>query len=121
MLDLTPFSGGSDRFYAYDFGDIRIGVITNGVKYIADECGAGWFIDVIMSYQTIAFKNTTPFQVWTLSSDGKGGAVIECEDGDENRVLAQGVEFTDFPFDRVEDGKITMWFTDATLLLPCEY
>jgi hypothetical protein len=121
MLDLTPFSGGSDRFYAYDIGKLRIGVITNGVKYIAEECEAYWFVDIVMSYQTIAFKAKQPFQVWMLKSNGKGGAIAECEDGNENQVLTQKIGFTDFPFDRVEDGKVTMWFTDDTLLLPCEY
>jgi hypothetical protein len=121
MIDLTPFCGGSERIYPYTFGSLRIGVITDGAKYIADECKAFWFIDLIMSYQTAAFKANNPFQVWIIKSDGKGGAIAECEDGNENHVLTQKIGFTDFPFERVEDGIVKMWFTDDTLLLPCEY
>ncbi len=121
MLDLTPFSNGSDKFYAYSFGSSRIGVYTNGVKYVADECKAYWYIDLIMSYQTMKFKSKNPFQVWILKSDDKGGAVAICEDGNSNHILTQKIEFTNFLFNEIEDGELKMWFTDETLFLPCEY
>lgn len=121
MLDLTPFSNGSDKFYAYTLGTTRVGVFTDGVKYVADKCGAYWLIDVIMSYQTKEFKEKNPFQVWILTSDGCEGAKAVCEDGNENHVLSQNIEYSDFPFDEVKNGKMAMWFADDTLLLPCEY
>jgi hypothetical protein len=121
MLDLSPFAGGSDKVYAYNFSLGDKIVITNGVKYIADKCGAYWFVDIIISYQTHDFKDKNPFQTWTLESNNKDGAVVTCEDGNENKILTKEIPFTDFPFERIENGKITVWFTDNTILLPCEY
>jgi hypothetical protein len=121
MLDLNQFYGGSSQFYQHTVLGTKLGVYTNGVKYIADECEAYWLIDLIMSYQDIEFPAKYPFQVWTLKGDGKSGAIAECEDGDGNHILTQNIGFTDFPFNEVENGTITMWFTDRTLLLPCEW
>jgi hypothetical protein len=121
VLDLSCFSNGSDNFYAYNFGRTRIGIYTDGVKHIADVCGAYWLIDLIMSYQTPKFKAKNEFQVWILKSNGKGGAIAVCEDGDGNKVITQKIGFSDFPFKKVENGEMKMWFTGGTLLLPCEY
>lgn len=38
----------------------------DGVKYMADEAGAYWLLDIIASYQTDAKIRREPFQVWEL-------------------------------------------------------
>lgn len=43
-------------------------------------------------------------------------AVLLCEDGNDNFVTKQEIEFTDFPLE-----EISFYFTDNVLLLPSEY
>ena len=57
--DLDQFTGTS-QYYQYMAG-LKL---TDGVKYIADEAGAYWLLDIIASYQTDAKIRREPFQVW---------------------------------------------------------
>ena len=56
---------GSETFYKSTFKTM---IYTEGIKYIADSCGAYWLIDFIESYQS-KLKNCE-FQVWTLEKEG---------------------------------------------------
>ncbi|MCH7559291.1 MAG: hypothetical protein IIB56_17810 [Planctomycetes bacterium] len=57
--DLDQFTGTS-QYYTYMAG-LKL---TDGVKYMADEAGAYWLLDIIASYQTDAKIRREPFQVW---------------------------------------------------------
>jgi hypothetical protein len=88
---------------------------TDGAKYVADEAGAHWLLDIIATNQMTPAVKAEEFQVWKLTvANGKGRVV--CEDGNDNVVFSQDIDFTDFP----EPG-ITLWFTDNVILLPSEY
>ena len=89
---------------------------TDGMKYIADECGAYWIHDLVASYQigrSKAPQRCNGFQCWRLRSDGKGGAYAECftdEPFDKaTRVVQQHIEYCSFPFDRLGSDTFDFW------------
>ena len=105
---------GSQSVYRY-FGNI---VITEGVKDMADICGAYWLLDIAVSYQCEENVQKESFQVWSLNlHEHDDGAIVTLTDGNYNEILTQDIPYTDFPLQR----GITLWLIDRTLLLPSEY
>ena len=97
-------------------------LITDGVKLVADEFGAYWMIDLILSYQTREFKKKNHddgyfIQHWTLEvKDGIGLAYMNFNHGGTN-VIEQKIPFTDFPM-----GKFLWTYNsyDSVICLPAE-
>jgi hypothetical protein len=56
------------------------------------------------------------FQVWTLKVNDDRTASLFCDDGNDNIVYTQHIEFTDFPLDEIK-----FYSTDNVILLPSEY
>lgn len=116
--DLHQFTGTS-QYYLYLAG-LKL---TDGVKFMADEGGAYWLLDIIASYQTKQKIRSEPFQVWELKllpkdeATGRQPAVVTMKT-DTNRPLLveQQIPYTDFPLD-----SITLWLVDGVILLPSEY
>ena len=83
-------------------------ILTDGAKYVADSCGAYWLMDIISSWQTVKTVREEYFQCWkmTVHTDKNGGksATIICEDGNNNFLCKQNIEYTNFPL-----GEITLW------------
>lgn len=103
---------GTDNWYRHPL--FRRFLYTDGVKFLADSCGAYWFIDNIFSYQLLNNVKTEEFQVWTMRVAGSE-AVVTCEDGNDNQVFTANIEFTDFPLE-----EITLWLENDVLMLPGE-
>ena len=106
-------SNGSETFYRHNISKI---LYTDGVKEIADDCGAYWLIDLIISHQTNKAVKEEPFQVWDLKREKGSQFSILCTDGNHNKVTSQEIEFSDFPYDLA-----TIWLVEGCLMLPCEY
>lgn len=112
LQDIGQFTG-SENWYKHAL--VRSVTYTDGAKYVADEAGAHWLLDIIATNQMTPAVKAEEFQVWKLVvADGKG--MVVCQDGNDNDVFSQAIDFTDFP----EPG-ITLWFTDGVILLPSEY
>lgn len=112
-------------------------VYTDGVKYLADSCGAHWLIDLVASYQ----PRPEPFQIWRLTmlpeEEGEPMAIVEMGE-DTNRdgrlvywrnervgdlshatvgpAIRQMIEYTDFP---LSEG-ITLYYENGVLMLRSE-
>ncbi|MDR1020435.1 MAG: hypothetical protein LBL73_06730 [Synergistaceae bacterium] len=94
--------------------------ITDGVKAMAELCGAFWLVTAVASWQLKETVRRESFQVWKLVLDSdkdSGGAVLIGEDGNDREIARQEIEYTDFP---LSEG-ITLYFTDGILLLASEY
>ena len=94
---------------------------TEGVKYLAEEAGAYWLIDVVASYQNERVITQNPdlvhFQLWELAvHEDKSATVTMRADSDQPAIVTQEIEFTDFPLDHV-----TLYVCGGMLLLPSEY
>jgi hypothetical protein len=112
--DLTQFTGTETWFR---HGINRDVLFTEGVKYLADEGGAYWLLDAIAIAQF--HENAVAgeaFQVWKLIINADRTASVTCDDGNNNIVYTQRIEYTDFPLDEIK-----LYFTDNVILLPSEY
>ena len=112
--DLRQFTGTENW---HRFGINRKVLCTDGAKYVADEGGAYWLLDAIAIAQLYEKSVTGEgFQVWTLKVKDDRTASLICDDGKDNIVYTQHIEFTDFPLDEIQ-----FYFTDNVILLPSEY
>ncbi len=92
-------------------------LFTDGAKYVADEGGAYWLLDIIATAQRYDKRVAAErFQVWRLSVRPDNMAKVTCEDGNSNTVYTQELEFTDFPV-----CGITLWFSNNVIYLPSEH
>lgn len=111
-IDLTQFYGTE----AYHPTSFRTMSVTDGVHYLREKAKCYWLIDVIESWNMCDTKvKGNEFQVWKFVKKEKGG-VITCEDGNNNEIARQEIEYTDFPMDRV-----TLWVSGDVIMLPSEY
>ena len=101
---------GTENYYKHWLG-IQY---TDGVKYVAEEANAYWLIDAIASYQS-KLKHE-PFQTWTLKGNHDKSWTLSATDGNENLLVKQEIEFSDFPL-----NKIDLYLSDKILMLTSEY
>jgi hypothetical protein len=96
---------------------IRSVLFTDGAKYVADQGGAYWLLDIIaIAQQHDKRVSAEEFQVWKLSVAKDRSATVLCEDGNDIVVYSQPIPFTDFPLE-----KITLYFANNVIHLPSEY
>lgn len=94
-------------------------LLTDGAKFVADQCGAYWLMDLIGSYQARFLKAGEYFQVWKLEIKGTKGTVT-CEDGNGKKLARQSIAWTDFPLDEIK--LYAVWDGEyLVILLPSEY
>jgi len=92
-------------------------VLTDGAKFVADEAGAYWLMDAIAS--NVGSYKAEGFVVVKLVKTGDA-ALLTLEDGNDNILARQDIEYTDFPLDDVTLYVIkqdALW----VILLPSEY
>ena len=106
-------SNGSENFYVQKPSLI---LYTDGVKSMAESCGAYWLIDLVVSYQGNREINLQRFQVWELKREMEDAFLVAATDGNNNQIASQKIPFSDFPYDTV-----TLWLVDGCIMLPTEY
>jgi hypothetical protein len=89
---------------------------TEGVKAMAEQFSAYWFIDLVMSHQTNSKVRAQEFQTWELKRIGGDRFLAAATDGNDNIIAKQDIPFSDFAADTLK-----LYFTDGVLLLPSEY
>lgn len=121
---LKNYTGGD---VVFKYGQTQI-IYTMGVQEITKKSQSYWFLDIIYSYQSALIKEY--FQVWKLEREYSYSVIdgkrivgqrkdifnVVCEDGNDNILIRQNIEYSDFPFD-----EFTVWFQDNTIYLPCEH
>jgi prepilin-type processing-associated H-X9-DG protein len=113
--DLLQFSGGTLRYYRHGLN--RNVLFTDGAKYVADEGGAYWLLDIIAISQLHDKRlRRQPFQVWGLAVQPDQSATLTVDDGNGQVLLTQNIAFTDFP-----GAGITLWFSGNVIYLPVEH
>ena len=110
--NLSQFTG-TEYYYHHFLGNL---MYTDGVKYLAEACGAYWLIDIVASFAFDKRVKNEDFQVYKLTVQKDHTALVEVSDGNDKILAKQAIEFTDFPLD-----SITLWLTNGIILLPSEY
>ena len=113
-VQLRQFTG-SENWYRH--GINRAVLYTDGAKYVADQGGAHWLLDIIaIAQQHDKSVSAEEFQVWNLKVHSDRSATVFCDDGNGNPVYTQEIPFTDFPVDEVK-----LYFANSVIHLPSEY
>lgn len=116
-VDLTQFTG-TEAYHRWSMLFPRI-VLTDGTKYLAEEAGAYWLMDVIASH--IPSIKGDYFAIATLEKAKKNWKFALADDVPATKVYAkQTIEFSDFPLDEIKLYVIKqddLW----VILLPSEY
>lgn len=119
--DLRNFTGTEEwtRYSPHLFPNV---LLTDGTKYVAEECGAYWLMDAISSH--LPAVSTEPFVVVVLEKNSAyhGGWTLLLVDDIPSRTIfaRQEIAFSDFPLDEIKLYAIR----DAdywVILLPSEY
>ena len=114
ISDLAQFTGtdGYHRMYANFY-------LTDGAKYLAEMAECFWLFDLYWSHIMSIAPSENEFTVLKLTvTDGKASAVIE--DGNDNAIAGQEIEYTDFPLPYIT--LYCSWFGDGwVVMLPSEY
>lgn len=106
-------SNGSEKFYQNRLSQI---IYTDGVKEMAEKCGAYWLIDLVVSYQKSKKVELEDFQVWELIREQENKFRIKATDGNNHQIASQEIPFCDFRYDTA-----TLWLVHGCLMLPKEY
>jgi hypothetical protein len=113
-VQLRQFTG-SENWYRHSIN--RAVLYTDGAKYVADQGGAYWLLDIIaIAQQHDKSVSAEEFQVWNLKVHSDRSATVLCDDGNGNPVYTQEIPFTDFPVDEVK-----LYFANNVIHLPSEY
>lgn len=127
VRDYMARTVGSQKLFKHWTGRLTY---TEGVKFVAETCGAHWLIDAIASYQTKPAFDRHRYQSWilTIPPDGTSEghpavlvAIAQTNDG-KVRLARQEIPYTDFPPDL---SPFTLYADngrgDRVLMLPREY
>ncbi len=113
---------GTSQYYRH--GLMPTLLLTDGAKMVADDAGAWWLMDVIMSHlSTNATLRQEEFQHWRFVRNGDGPHLVSVTDGNEGEpIVTQEVEYSDFPLPEIgffvcRDEGLGGW----VLMLPSEY
>ena len=113
-VQLRQFTG-SENWYRHSIN--RAVLYTDGAKFLANQGGAYWLLDIIaIAQQHDASVSREEFQVWNLKVHSDRSATVFCDDGNGNPVYTQEIPFTDFPLDEMK-----LYFANNVIHLPSEY
>ena len=73
-------------------------VLTDGTKYLADEAGCYWLMDLYASHLASVDPNIESFTCLKLTKRGLGAEIV-VEDGNTHALTKQQIEYTDFPLE----------------------
>lgn len=122
MINLHDFYG-TENWYTFNL--FSKDLLTDGTKYVAEECGAYWLFDEITAKCASVHNNAGwEFLVTTVTDNMNGGAELIFSDGNDQESY-QTIEFTDFPFDKFDEEDLRIyscWDRDHFVhMLPSEY
>ena len=114
LSQLSQFTG--TNYYHRMYGNF---FLTDGAKYLADNASCYWLFDLYWSHICAIVPADNEFTVLKLTvQDSKASAVIE--DGNNNAIAGQDIEFTDFPLPSIT--LYCCWFGEGWVaMLPSEY
>ena len=73
---------------------------TDGVMYLAEQAGCFWLLDLYWSHLLGIDHIANPFTVLKMTVQNSA-AYVEIEDGNDNVLAQQFVEYTDFPLSSI--------------------
>lgn len=110
---LTHFTG-TEKYYRIS----QRYLITDGVKYLADQAQAYWMVDAVVSH--LHEIGTNDWFVLVKAQVKDSAALMLYEDGNGRELARQFIPFTDFPLDSI--SLYACWDSEHwVIMLPSEY
>lgn len=130
--DLNQFTG-TEEYHKFSIL-FRRHVLTDGVKHVAEKCGAFWMMDAICSYHPKVMKNQMlqEMQIWKFKKTKGSSGILTCwkDTGPgEKPLITQKIDYTNF-FDKFDGDEISFYVIPGetiedgnlwVILLPSEY
>ena len=114
--DLNNFTG-TEHHYLHQLSGFKY---TDGVQFVAEQGKAYWLLDKILitmrhekKFQKTEYQE---FTVWKLQVQPDKSALLIAEDGNDNKLFEEKINWTNFPL-----PKIDLWFEQGCLILPSEH
>ena len=115
LLEILECFTGTFAYHTHRIGNFKL-LLTDGCDYIRQEAEAFWLFDCILSQQTRKTISELYHQVWRLKKQNDDSWHLTCEDGNNNLIAVQEIEYSDFPL-----SEMTIWVIDGVAMLPSEY
>ena len=106
---------GTFAYHTHKIGDLKL-LLTDGCDYIRREAESYWLFDSILAHQMDKTVRELYHQVWRLKKQPDETWQLICEDGNNNFIVTQKIQFSDFSL-----PEITIWIIDGVAMLPGEY
>jgi len=107
----NDYNNGTSQYYRHVL--CKSVVCTDGVVALIEAGEAAWLFDEIAFAQIDKRITRDPMlsrmQFWTMKSNGKGGATLFCERDSGDCAFTIDIEYTDFPFEAMENGSVRLW------------
>lgn len=117
LQDLPNFYG-TENYYALS-PLFRSFVLTDGARYLADAAGAWWLMDAVASHLG-SYRDEGFVVAKLLRAKASNAWILRLEDGNDEVLADQIIEYSDFPLD-----EITLYVIAQddlrVILLPSEY
>ena len=107
---------GTEHYHQHRTEDGKSMLLTDGVKYLAEQAQCYWLLDMVQSYQIRKDIADTLLQVWILKKHGECDWTLHCTDGNYTVLARQDIQYSDFPLDEIK-----LYFSDLVLMLVSEY
>lgn len=103
-MDVNQLEHGLAQFHGTEgYTRYMTLLLTDGMKYLAEQGECWWLMDVVASYQHQLVKEKIHFQLWQIKKNEDNSCKVTCrEDTGEKPVVEQEIEYTDFPLDEYE-------------------
>jgi len=113
---------GTENWYRFSPLFPRM-LLTDGVKWLADNAECYWLLDVIGSHQPKALKDKKlrDIQFWTLTVHPDHSATVICERDSGDVAIKQEIENTGFPLPEMKLWVEPMGDGQYCIILPSEH
>ena len=96
LLDQLAQFTGTQRYYRL-YPKV---VLTDGTQYLAEAGSCYWLMDLYASHLIEIDPDKEYFTCLTLNKKHRGADIV-IDDGNDNLLAQQSVEYTDFPLDSI--------------------
>jgi hypothetical protein len=101
LNDYENTCNGTNEFHQFKALNAAA-LLSDGVLLMIDTFESYWLIDLILSYQTKAFKKANPpienpIQYWVIDVKEDNSCEVYMEYHEGIKVISQKIEYTDFP------------------------
>ena len=115
--ELRQFTG-SEQFFRHGLSKAHL--YTEGAQFLAERAEAYWLLDKIALHGSPKVSRED-FQVWKLKVQPDNSATLTTEDGNDNILRVEKLDYTDFPLPEIVLWAVRNELNGFTIMLPGEY